>query len=137
MDFKKVLFRTNDIDVEKALPDGVIFCNKDGKIQWVSDKATEVFETSKMHLLTSNIADFIENAQNLILNSIFNNISVITKLIGKEVYFDMTSNEIEEGYVLAFRDVVRDLEYKLNANNTNSTGLNKDKNSFLLKLIPI
>ena len=66
MDIKKILFRTNSIDVEKALPDAVVFCHKDGKIQWVNDKASEIFETSKMHLLTSNILDFIENALNLV-----------------------------------------------------------------------
>ena len=70
MDIKKILFRTNSIDVEKALPDALVLCGKDGKIQWVNDAAAEIFETSKMHLLTSNIADFIENPMNLIYNSI-------------------------------------------------------------------
>ena len=54
MDIKKILFRTNSIDVEKALPDALVLCGKDGKIQWVNDVAAEIFETSKMHLLTSN-----------------------------------------------------------------------------------
>ena len=53
MDFKKVLFKTKEFDVEKALPDAVVFCNKEGKILWVNDKTAEMFETSKMHLLTS------------------------------------------------------------------------------------
>ena len=58
MDFKKILFKTSSIDVDKALPDAVIFADKDGKIQWVNDIAAELFDTSKMHLLTSNISDF-------------------------------------------------------------------------------
>ena len=29
MDFKKVLFKTKEFDVEKALPDAIVFCNKD------------------------------------------------------------------------------------------------------------
>jgi hypothetical protein len=33
MDIKKILFKTNSIDVEKALPDAVIFYSNDGKIQ--------------------------------------------------------------------------------------------------------
>ena len=65
MDFKKILFKTSSVDVEKALPDGVIFCTKDGKIEWVNDKVAEIFETSKMNLKTSNISAFIENALNL------------------------------------------------------------------------
>ena len=39
MDIKKILFRTNSIDVEKALPDALVLCGKDGKIQWVNDAA--------------------------------------------------------------------------------------------------
>ena len=132
MDFKKVLFRTNDIDVEKALPDAVIFCNKDGKIQWVNDKSVEIFETSKMHLLTSNLADFIENAQNLILNALLVNKSVIAKFMAKEIYFNMTVKEIDEGYVLAFRDADSNINYSNNLSSVQSN--NESKNSFLLKL---
>jgi len=132
MDFKKVLFRTNDIDVEKALPDGVIFCNKDGKIQWVNDKAAEIFETSKMHLLTSNVADFIENAQNLITSAIITDKTVITKFMTKEVYFDMTAKEIDEGYVLDFRDAG---SFVSNDNILDTSVDNcTDRSSFLLKL---
>ena len=134
MDFKKILFKTNSIDVEKALPDGVIFCNKDGKIQWVNDKAAELFNTSKMHLLTSNVNDFVENILNLITNAIIYDKSVITKLLNEEFYFDMTVKEIDEGYVLSFRDIILD-------NNSRQYGvskynnINRDKNLFLLKLV--
>ena len=86
MDIKKILFRTNSIDVEKALPDAVVLCNKEGKIQWVSDKATEIFETSKMHLLTSNVADFIENAQNIINNAVIQNRGLTTESSFKIVF---------------------------------------------------
>ena len=70
MDFKKILFKATEIDVEKALPDAIVYCGKNGKIEWANDKAAEVFLTSKMHLLTSNISDFIENALNLITNAV-------------------------------------------------------------------
>ena len=43
MDFKKILFKTSEVDVEQALPDGVVLCSRDGKIQWVNDKASEIF----------------------------------------------------------------------------------------------
>lgn len=135
MDIKKILFRTNTIDVEKALPDGVVFCNKAGKILWVNDKAAEIFETSKMHLLTSNICDFIENALNIITNSVILNKPAITKLISKEIYFDMTTKEIEEGYVLDFRDSVPAEELSDSVQESdNCTEINRNKNNFLLKL---
>lgn len=134
MDIKKILFRTNSIDVEKALPDAVVFCNKDGKIQWVNDKAAEIFETSKMHLLTSNIADFIENIQNLITSAMVTDKQVITKLLSKEVYFDMTAKEIEEGYVLAFRDSVQSLVEMQELEETRIQSEKAEKNLFLVKL---
>lgn len=133
MDIKKILFRTNSIDVEKALPDAIIMCSKDGKIQWVNDIAAEIFETSKMHLLTSNISDFIENPMNLISSSIITHRPVITKFIEKEIYYDMTVKEIDEGYVLDFRDAVTS-ELNLNSNESNEDETNREKNNFLIKL---
>ena len=134
MDIKKILFRTNTIDVEKALPDAVIFCNKDGKIQWVNDKAAEIFETSKMHLLTSNISEFIENAINIATISIENNKPVITKFVGHETYFDMVAKEIEEGFVLDFRDSVATLDDIKRKTEEDYKEANHDKNIFLIKM---
>ena len=131
MDIKKILFRTNSIDVEKALPDAIIMCSKDGKIQWVNDMAAEIFETSKMHLLTSNINDFIENPMNLISNSIMMHRPVITKFVGKETYFDMTVKEIEEGYVLDFRDAAQNTA---EIQKDDVEVVNREKNNFLVKL---
>ena len=134
MDIKKILFKTNDIDVEKSLPDAVIFCNRDGKIEWANDKATEIFETSKIHLLTSNITDFLENAQNLVINAIASDNAIITKFLGKEVYFDMTAKEIKEGFVLAFRDSqLQNIGFSTK-NETDKSQNSMDKNAFLLKL---
>jgi len=132
MDFKKILFKTSSIDVDKALPDAIIFINKDGKIQWVNDIASEVFETSKMHLMTSYISDFIENAMNLIYNAVIMNKPVISKFIDKELYFDMTVREIEEGYVLDFRESVQN-SVKIEE-EADVTVINREKNNFLLKL---
>ena len=131
MDIKKILFRTNSIDVEKALPDALILCGKDGKIQWVNDVAAEIFETSKMHLLTSNIIDFIENPMNLISSSVIMHKPVITKFVNKEIYFDMTVKEIAEGYVLDFRDAVQNSAI---AQDDKTEEINREKNNFLLKL---
>ena len=131
MNIKKILFRTNSIDVEKALPDALILCGKDGKIQWVNDVAAEIFETSKMHLLTSNISDFIENPMNLISSSVIMHKPVITKFVDKEIYFDMTVKEIAEGYVLDFRDAVQNSAI---AQDDKTEEINREKNNFLLKL---
>ncbi len=132
MDLKKILFKTNTIDVEKSLPDAIIMISKEGKIQWVNDVAAEIFETSKMHLLTSNISDFLENAMNLVSNSVIMHKPIITKLNEKEVYFDMTAREIEEGYVLDFRDAVN--EAAEDQKEEKPAVINREKNNFLMKI---
>lgn len=132
MDFKKILFKSSSIDAEKALPDAVIFTDKDGKIQWVNDVTTEFFETSKMHLLTSNISDFIENSKNIIFNTVINNRPSIVKHIGNELYYNMTAREINDGYVLDFRKID---SYTNDKNeNAETSVINREKNNFLLKL---
>ena len=132
MDLKKILFKTSSIDVEKSLPDALVFTNKDGKIQWVNDIAADIFETSKMHLMTSNISDFIENAKSLISNAIIINKPVIAKFKDKEMYYDMTVREIEEGYVMDFRNAVNQTEKT--EEEKDYTVINREKNNFLLKL---
>lgn len=132
MDFKKILFKTSSIDVDKALPDAVIFADKDGKIQWVNDIAAELFDTSKMHLLTSNISDFIENAKNIISNTILNNNSSIIKIKDKEEYFNMTIREIDDGVVLDLRPI--DSKNQKDTSEEDSKIINRDKNNFLIKL---
>lgn len=133
MDIKKILFRTNTIDVEKALPDAIIMCAKDGKIQWVNDVSADIFNTSKMHLLTSNISDFVENFANLVINAINLNTPVITKIPDKEIYMEMTAKEIEEGYVLDFREA-KSKNIFLEDENSEEKIVNREKNHFLIKL---
>ena len=134
MDLSKILFKNTSFDVEKALPDGVILCTNDGKIQWVNDKAAEIFETSKMNLKTSNISDFIENATNLIINATTNDKTVIAKIIDKEIYFEMTAKQTDEGYVLDFRDINADNRLQNTEKNAEEKVINKNKNDFLVKL---
>ena len=134
MDFKKILFRTNTIDVEKALPDATVFCGKDGKIQWVNDKSAEVFNTSKMHLLTSNISDFIENALTMLNSAITNNSSLIVKKSNEDVFYDMTATELEEGYVFSLRDTNSSSTYKKISIEEDVEVINRNKNNFIIKL---
>lgn len=134
MDFKKILFKTNEIDVEKALPDAVIFCEKNGKIQWANEKAAEVFLTSKMHLLTSNISDFIENALNLITNAVIYDKKVIAKYVSAETYFDLTAKEIDDGYVIALRDTEQTSGATKISHQVKQSDVDGDKNAFLVKL---
>lgn len=134
MDFTKILFKNTSFDVEKALPDGVIFCTKDGKIQWANDKASEIFETSKMNLKTSTISDFIENSENLISNATINDKPVIAKAVDKEIYYEMTAKQSEDGYVLDFRDIQSNIDFSSNNASVENEAFSKSKNEFLVKL---
>ena len=55
-------------------------------------------------------------------NAINKDVIVITKFVAKEIYFDMTAKEIEDGFVLSFRDVK-------NQNEATITSLNAEKAS--------
>ena len=134
MDLTKILFKTTSFDVEKALPDGVIFCNKDGKILWVNDKAAEIFETSKMNLKTSNISDFVETPLSIITHAIDYDEAVIAKMLNREIYFELTAKEIEEGYVLDFRDIASGMGTCNTGVKSQEDVVCKDKNAFLVKL---
>ena len=57
---------------------------------------------------------------------------VITKILLKEVYFNMTSREVDDGYVLAFRNP--DHPEKITSQGLNNKPLSYDKNEFLLKI---
>ena len=133
MNFKKILFKSDEIDVEKALPDGVVLCTKDGKILWVNDKAAELFESSRMHLMTSNISEFIENPMSMAMNAVMNSKPFITKAVAKEVYYDMTATEVDNNYVLDFRSSVS-AAGNTSAGNETNISVNRDKNNFILKL---
>ena len=132
MDFKKILFKTNEVDVEKSLPDAVIYIANDGKVLWANDRAVEIFETSKIHFMTSNAADFIENCMSMVTNSVTMQKSLIVKACDKELYYDMTARQIETGYVLAFRDAASDFNQQEADKDTSK--INREKNNFLLKL---
>lgn len=132
MDIKKILFKTNSVDVEKSLPDGIIYVSHDGKIQWVNDVISEMFNTPKMHLMTSNISDFIETGVSIITAALTAKKPIITKLVDKESYYDMTAREIEDGYVLDFRHC---MNIQSNSREEDdSSVINREKNKFLIKL---
>ena len=132
MDIKKILFKTSEFDVEHSLPNAVILVANDGKIQWVNDIAADIFETSKMHLLTSNISDFIENPMILVETSISSNKPVIIKFKDKEQYFDMTARSVNGAYVL---DIRRINDNGIVEKKEEEPGIiNREKNNFLLKL---
>ena len=132
MDIKKILFKTNSIDVEKSMPDALLYVAKDGKIQWVNDVASTLFETPKMHLLTSDISDFVENGLNMITNAVVVNKPLIVKCVNKESYLDMSAREVNDGFVISFRASSQALS---EADLEEDPGvINREKNNFLVKL---
>ncbi|MBR6126887.1 HAMP domain-containing histidine kinase [bacterium] len=131
MDIKRILFKTNSIDVEKSLPDATIYITKEGKIQWVNDIACDLLETSKMHLLTSNISDFIETGISSVIAASAIKNAVIAKIVNREIYYDMTAREIEDGYVINLRNISSNSKSPV---EEEPSVINREKNNFLVKL---
>ncbi len=136
MDIRKILSIQKNIDVQRNLPDGVVFVGTNGIIQWANDVAHDLFRMEEGLLFSKSINDILENGYDLIVNSANTHKALIAKSTQGDEYFEITSREIEGGHVVALRDSTQN--YKRISNileeQENSQKVNSDKNSFLVKL---
>ena len=136
MDIRKILSIQKNLDVQTNLPDGVIFVGTSGIIQWANDIAHDLFRLEEGLLLSKSVNDILENGYDLITNSANTHKALIAKYTQGDEYFEITSREIEGGYVVAMRDSTQN--YKRISNileeQESTQKVNNDKNCFLVKL---
>jgi len=136
MDILKILSMQKNIDVQSNLPDGVMFVGTNGIIQWANDVAHDLFQMDDGLLFSKSINDILENSYDLVVNSANTHKALISKSTRNDEYFEITSREIEGGYVVALRDSTQN--YKRISNileeQESSQKINNDKNCFLVKL---
>ena len=136
MDIRKILSVQKNIDVQSNLPDGVIVIESDGIIRWANDTAYILFNTKNGQLVSKSIDDILENGCSLIINSANTHKALIAKSTSGEEYFEITSRDAENCYVVSLRDST--LNYKRISNilreQESSQKINNDKNMFLVKL---
>ncbi len=136
MDIRKILSMQKNLDVQSNLPDGVLFVGTNGVIQWANDISHDLFRMEEGLLFSKSINDILENGYDLIANSANTHKALIAKNTQDDEYFEITSREIDGGYVVALRDSTQN--YKRISNileeQESSQKINNDKNCFLVKL---
>jgi signal transduction histidine kinase len=136
MDIRKILSIQKNIDAQTNLPDGVIFTGTNGVIQWANDIAHDLFRLDMNMLISKSVNDLLENGYDLIVNSANSHKALIAKYTQGDEYFEITSREIDGGYVVSLRDSTQN--YKRISNileeQESSQKVNSDKNTFLVKL---
>lgn len=139
MVFKNFLSKAKDIDILASLPDGVILIDNDGKIEWANEVATTLFSASKNDLFKLNINEIIESGLNLAKQAAESGkpaVGHIKNQTIKDSYVEMSAKIVEDFVVLSLRDVTQNYKTVTNilAEQECSKKVNKDKNTFLIKL---
>jgi len=136
VDIREILSRKKIIDIDSCLPDGVVYVSSQGKICWSNKKAPLMFSISKKELTSSFINDLLENGLELVKKASMESKPLVTKVKNSERYFEMTSNQVSDGYVVDLRDTTQ--SYKavtsILVEQESSKKISRDKNNFILKL---
>lgn len=139
MVFKNFLSKAKDIDILAEIPDGILLVDSDGKIEWANDTASNLFNISKNEILKTNFNEIIESGLDLAKQAAQNFKSVVGRAnpaIGKDFYVEITGKLIEDFLVISLRDVTQSYKTVTNilVEHESSKKINKDKNTFLVKL---
>ena len=139
MVFKNFLSKAKDIDILSSLPDGVILADNDGKIEWINEVTTVLFNLQKSEVFKFNLNEIIESGLDLAKQAAESGKSVVGRAkhqATKDFYVEITAKIVEDYFVISIRDVTQN--YKTVSNllveHESSKKINKDKNAFLVKL---
>ncbi|MDD3436091.1 MAG: PAS domain-containing sensor histidine kinase [Candidatus Gastranaerophilales bacterium] len=139
MVFKNFLSKAKDIDILASLPDGVIFADNQGKIEWINDIIPAFFNMPKGEIFKLNLNELIESGLDLAKQAAETSKSVVGKALNtglRDFYTEITAKNVEDCFVISLRDVTQ--SYKtvtsILVEHESSKKINKDKNAFLVKL---
>lgn len=139
MVFKSFLSKAKDIDILASLPDGVLLADGSGKIEWINDEISILTNLPKNEIAKLNINEIIESGLDLIKQAAQSNKSVIGRLNNPEVkdtYLELTAKVVNDCFVISLRDVTQSYKTVTNilVEHESSKKINKDKNTFIVKL---
>lgn len=133
--FKDFLYALSFSRVMKNLPDAVLIVETDGRISWVNDKATTIFEGGKRLIKSYNFDDLIDNGLDNIAKSISTRTSVAAAAFtptAKEFFVEVNAKKYHGRYIVTVRDITAMTSVLKNAEQTSQ--FNKEKNAMLVKL---
>lgn len=125
----------NPREVIKNLPDAVFVVDLDGKIAWVNDKASVIFESKRDYLKGLIFDEIIVNGMQLAEQSYSGRSSVVTGAFtvnGKEFFVEINAKKYVEQYFITVRDITAMTNILAAAEKSGK--LNKEKNTMITKL---
>lgn len=125
----------NPREVIKNLPDAVFVVDLDGKIVWVNDKASVIFESRRDHLKGLIFDEIVVNGMETAEQSYSGRNSIVTGAFtvnGKEFFVEINAKKYVEQYFITVRDVTAMTNILAAAEKSGK--LNKEKNTMISKL---
>ena len=135
MNFTNIFSNINPKEVLQNLPDAVFVIEADGKIVWVNDKTSIIFEAKASLLKGLYFDEVVANGLALAEQSYSRRNSVVTGAFtpeGKEFFIEMNVKKFVEQYFITIRDVTAMTNVLTIAERTGR--LNKEKNVMFVKL---
>ncbi len=133
--FKDFIYGLTFKRVVKNLPDAVLIVEPDGRISWVNDKATTIFEGGKRLIKSYNFDDLVDKGKDKIEKSIKTRTPIIAGAFtptAKEFFIELNAKAYHGRFIVTIRDITAMTNILSNAEQTNQ--FNKEKNAMLVKL---
>ena len=133
--FTNIFNYINPKEVLTNLPDAVFVVDSDGRVVWVNDKASVIFEMKKSNLKGLFFNELVANGLELAAKSFSRRNSVVTgafSVDGKEFFVEMNAKKFIDQYFITIRDITAMTNVLAKAEKTGR--LNKEKNIMFLKL---
>ena len=133
--FRDFLYGLNFKRVVKNLPDAVLIVETDGRISWVNDKATTIFEGGRRLLKSYHFDDLVDKGREKIEKSIATRTPIIAGAFtptAKEFFIELNAKVCHGRYIVTIRDITAMTNVLSNAEQTSQ--FNKEKNAMLVKL---
>ena len=119
----------------KKLPDALLIVEEGGRISWLNDKSTTIFEGGRRLLKSYNFDDLIDCGMDKLEKSSSTRTPVIAGAFtptGKEFFVEINAKKCRKSYIVTIRDITAMTNVLSNAEQTSE--FNKEKNAMLVKL---
>ena len=133
--FKDFAYALNFSRVIKNLPDAVLIVEENGRISWVNDKSTTIFEGGNRLIKSYNFEDLIDCGLEKIDKSIATRTPIIAGAFtptGREFFVELNAKKYHGSFIVTIRDITAMTNVLTNAEQTSE--FNKEKNAMLVKL---
>ncbi len=133
--FRDFFYGLNFKKVVKNLPDAVLIVETDGRISWVNDKTTTIFEGGRRLIKSYNFDDLVDKGREKIEKSITTRTPIIAGAFtptAKEFFIELNAKICNGRYIVTIRDITAMTNVLSNAEQTSQ--FNKEKNAMIVKL---